>query len=141
VYKPKWTKPGKTHGKASARSLTWAEAAEMAADRAEKSGKMPGRQVARSDTPGNSSEDAIVPGRPPLSGESQGGITIALAIRTPEHLEGTPELITALTPVPQATPEAQVEPPALTAPARIEQDPRRRRRAPNKLYRDSQYEL
>ena len=113
----------------------------MAADRAEKSGKIPGRQVARSDTPENSREDAIVPGTPPLSGESQGGTNIALAIRTPEHLEGTPELITALTPVHQAMPEAQVEPPASTATARIEHDPRRRRRVPNTLYRDSQYEL
>jgi hypothetical protein len=35
----------KTHGKASARSLTGAEAAEKAADKAEKSSNVPGRQV------------------------------------------------------------------------------------------------
>jgi hypothetical protein len=37
--------------------------------------------------------------------------------------------------------EAQVQPPASTAPARIEKGPRKRRRVLNKLYRDSQYEL
>jgi hypothetical protein len=31
-------------------------------------------------------EDVIVPNTPPLAGESQGGITISLAIRTPERL-------------------------------------------------------
>ena len=81
-------KPRKTHGKASARSLTGAETAKMAADRADKSNKMPDGQVARSDIPENSSKDIIVPGTPPLVGESQGGTTIALAIRTPERLKG-----------------------------------------------------
>ena len=75
---------------------------------------MPGRQVARPDTPEDSSKDVIVPGTPPLAGESQGGTTIALAIRTPERLKGPPELIPALASEPQGTPEAQVEPPAST---------------------------
>ena len=48
---------------------------------------MPGRQVARPDTPEDSSKDVIVPSTPPLAGESQGGTTIALAIRTPERLK------------------------------------------------------
>jgi hypothetical protein len=141
TQKPKWAKPRKTYGKASARSLTGAEAAEKAVDKAEKSSKMPSRQVARPDTPEDSSKDVIVSGTPPLAGESQGGTTIALAIRTPERLKGPPELIPALASEPQGTPEAQVEPPASTAPARIEEGPRKRRRVPNKLYRDSQYEL
>jgi hypothetical protein len=62
----------------------------MAADKAEKSSKVAGRQVARPDTPENNGEDAIVPGTPPLAGEPQGGTTIALAIRTPERLQGPP---------------------------------------------------
>ena len=94
-----------------ARSLTGAEAAQKAADKAEKSSKVPGRQAARLDTPENSSEDVIVPGTPPLASEAEG------------------------------TPEAQVQPPASTASARIEEGPRKRRRVANKLYRDSQYEL
>jgi hypothetical protein len=36
VQKPKWAKPVKTHGKASARSLIGSEATEREADRAEK---------------------------------------------------------------------------------------------------------
>jgi hypothetical protein len=141
AQKPKWAKPRKTHNKTSARPLTGAEAAEKAADKAEKSSKVPGRQVARPDTPEGSSEGVIVPGTPPLAGESQGGTTIALAIRTSERLKGLPELIPELSSEPQGTPEAQIEPPASTAPARIEEGPRKRRRVPNKLYRDSQYEL
>jgi hypothetical protein len=77
-----------------------------------------------------------VPSTPPPAGKSQGGITIALAIRTPERLRGPLELIPALASETQGTPEAQVQPPAPIAPARIEQGPR-----PNKPYRDSQYEL
>ena len=34
VQKPKWAKPRKTHGKASGRSYTGAEAAELAVDQA-----------------------------------------------------------------------------------------------------------
>jgi hypothetical protein len=90
-------------------------------------------QIARPDTPENSSEDVIVPGTPPLAGESQGGTTMALAIRTPERLKGPPELIPALTLAPQATPEAQVGPLASTAPARIAQGLRKRSGVPNKL--------
>jgi len=100
----------------------------MAADKTEKSSKVAGRQVARPDTPEHDSEDAIVlvPGTPPLACESQGGTTIALAIRTPERLQGPPELIPALAFEPQGTPEGQVEPPASTAPARVEDGLRKR---------------
>jgi hypothetical protein len=41
IQKPKWAKFRKTHSNVSARSLTGAEAAEMVADRAEKSSKAP----------------------------------------------------------------------------------------------------
>ena len=82
-----------------------------------------------------------MPSTPPPAGESQGGTTIALAIRTPERFRGPPELILALPSESEGTPEAQVQPPASTAPARIEQGPQKRRRMANKLYRDSQYEL
>ena len=61
-------------------------AAEKAADKAEKSSNVPSRQVARLVTPEDSSKDAIVPGTPLLAGESQGGTTIALALKTPERL-------------------------------------------------------
>jgi hypothetical protein len=50
VKKPKWAKPRKPHGKASGRSFTGAEAAEMAADKAEKSSKMPDRRPTREDS-------------------------------------------------------------------------------------------
>ena len=107
VRKPKWAKPRKTHGKASARSYTGAEAAELAADQAEQRSRL---AAARSD-----SEDVVVPSTPPPAGESQGGTTIALAIRTPERLRGPPELIPALPSESEGTPEAQVQPPASTA--------------------------
>ena len=77
-----------------------------------------------------------MPTTPPLSGEPQGGTTITLAIRTLERLQGPLELIPERASESQGTPEGQVQPPASTAPARIEDGPR-----PNKLYSDSQYEL
>jgi hypothetical protein len=81
-----------------------------------------------------------MPNTPP-AGEYQGGINITLAIRTPELLQGSPELIHTLASEPQGRPEAQVEPPVWTAHARIEQGTRKRRHVSNTLYRDSQYEL
>ena len=56
-------------------------------------------------------------------------------------VRGPPELILEMASESQGTPEAQVHPPASTAPARIEQGPRKRRRVANKLYTDSQYDL
>ena len=49
------------------------------------------------DTPENDIEDVIMSNLPPLAGESQGDITIALIIRKPERLKGLPELIPTLT--------------------------------------------
>jgi hypothetical protein len=51
VQKPKWAKPRKTHGKASARSYTGAEAAELAADQAEQRSRLAAAQTARPGTP------------------------------------------------------------------------------------------
>jgi MULE transposase domain len=144
VKKSKWAKPRKPHGKASARSYTGAEAAELelAADQAERSSKTAGKQVARPDTPENSTEEGfIIPGTPPRAGESQGGTTITLVIRTPERLRGPPDLVPRVISSPEATPEAEVQPPASTAPGRIEIGEGKRRRTANKLYTNSQYEL
>jgi hypothetical protein len=82
-----------------------------------------------------------VPTTPLLAGEPQGGTTIALAIGTPERLQGPPELISERASESHGSPEGQVQPPASTAPARIEEGPRKRCRVANKLYTDSQYDL
>jgi hypothetical protein len=102
-----------------------AEVTKLAADRAEQRSTLAATYTARPRTPESDIEDVIVPGTSPLAGESQRGRTIALAIRTPERIRGPPELIPALISKPEGTPEAQVQPPASTAPARIEQGPRR----------------
>ena len=76
--------------------------------------------------------------------ESQGGTTITLALRTPEHLYRSYNLISSASPEASDASEASdsPKPPASTAPARIEEEgPRKRRRMQNKLYRESQYEL
>jgi len=65
VKKPKWANLRKPHGKASGRSFTGAEAAEMAADKAEKSSKMPDRRPTREDSPESSDGEVIVPANPP----------------------------------------------------------------------------
>ena len=86
----------------------------------------------------------IVPGTPLPASESQGGTTITLAIRTPERLRGPLSLIPMPISSPEESPEPQQQPPASTIPARIEdreQGARKRRRMPNKLSRNSQYEL
>jgi hypothetical protein len=87
VQKPKWAKPRKPHGKASARSYTGAEAAELAANQAEQRSRLAAEPTARPGTPESDIEDVIVPSTAPLAGELQGGTTIALAIRTPERIK------------------------------------------------------
>lgn len=61
---------------------------------AEQSSKAAGDQLIGRSTPENSSdEDVMVSGTPPgLMGESQGGTTISLALRTPERLRPGPDL-------------------------------------------------
>ena len=110
-------------------------------NQAEQSSSLAANRSATPYTTESDIEDVIVPNTPRPAGELQGGTTIALAIRTPERLQGPPELIPTLASEPYGTPEAQVELPASTAPARMEQSPRKRRRVANKLYRDSWYEL
>ena len=74
VKKPKWAKPRKPHSKASGRSFTGAEAAEMAADKAEKSSKIPDKHSTHEDSPESGDGEVIVPATPPrptwLAGES-----------------------------------------------------------------------
>ena len=83
IKKPKWAKSRKPHGKASARAFTEAEAAEITADKAEKSSKVASRQPEdspKNSDPGSSDNEVMVPATPPrpsgkaqLAGESQGG--------------------------------------------------------------------
>jgi hypothetical protein len=103
----------KTHGKVSARAYTGAEAAECEADQAEQSSKKAGKQPARESTPENSKdEDVQVPATPPrlrLEGESRGGTTIALAIRTSERLRSTLDLAPKVLPTaPEPDPARQL---------------------------------
>jgi hypothetical protein len=89
-----------------ARPLPSAEAAELAAGQVEQRSGLAAAQTARPGTPESDIEDVVVPSTPPLAGESRGGTTIALAISTLERLHAA---------------EAQAQPPASTAFARIEQ--------------------
>jgi hypothetical protein len=126
VKKPKWAKPRKPHGKASARAFTGAEAAEIAADKTEKSSRVPDIEPLYGSSSENSEGEVMVPATPPrpaneaqLAGESQGGTTITLALRTPERLRLGPDLI------PRASPPRESEPtwqlPASTAPPSLGQ--------------------
>ena len=120
VKKPKWAKPRKTHGKASARAYTGAEAAETAANRAEQSSRAAGKRPARETTSENSSvEDVVVPRTPPRpAGESQGGTTLTLAMRTPERLHVGPDLAPKAVPTRVSFPQHDLawQLPASTAP-------------------------
>ena len=126
--------------------MTGAEAAEKAADKAERAEARP---IVHYQDESDGEEGILIPGTPPgpqgarglISGESQGGTTITLSLRTPDRLRRPPGLIPTLAPEPEASPEAHVQLPASTAPARMEEGPQKRRRMANKLYRDSQYEL
>jgi hypothetical protein len=87
----------------------------------------------------------LIPGTPPdagkIAGESQGGTSIILAIRTPERLRSPPDLVPQVAFEPDSSPEPQVQLPASTAPGRIEDGPRKRRRMASKRYTNSQNEL
>jgi hypothetical protein len=90
----------------------------MAANKAEKSSKMPDRRPTREDSPESSDGEVIVPVTPPrpaqLAGESQRGNTITLALRTPERLRLGPDLAPRVTPPGETEPAWQL--PASTAP-------------------------
>ena len=138
VKKPKWAKPRKPHGKASARSYTGVEAAELAVDKAEHNSNAAGKQLARQDTPENGSdEDIIVPATPPRAYESQGGTTIILAVRTPERLRPGPDLRPTIITSPETDPSWQLA--ASTAPPRLRQDEGRlkRKRVITNRYREA----
>jgi hypothetical protein len=124
VKKPKWVKLRKPHGKASARSFTGAEAAEITTDKAEKGNKIANRQP--EDSPESSDDEVMVPATPPrpsgeaqLAGESQGGSTITLALRTPERLRLGPDLAPRVSPSQGNEPTWQL--PASTAPPSLGQ--------------------
>jgi hypothetical protein len=136
VKKAKWIKPINAHGNASRRGLTGVEAAEKAADQAE-------RADIRPIDPWNGSDDegVVVPATPPRVAESQGGNSIfILDVKTPERLRPPPDLAPTLEASPEASPEG-LELPASTAPARMEQGRSKRRKVANTLYRNSQYEM
>jgi hypothetical protein len=122
--------------------MTGAKAAEKVADKAE-------RAAARPVTPRQDKSDGddgiLIPDTPPnageTAGESQGGTSITLAIRTPERLRGPLDLVPQMASEPDSSPEPQVQLPASTAPGRIEDGPRKRRRMASKRYTSSQYEL
>jgi ribosomal 50S subunit-recycling heat shock protein len=138
IQKAKWLKPKKTHDKATRRSMTGAEVAEQAANKAEKAATRP---VTPGQVESDEDDGIVVASTPPrFAGESQGGTTITLAIRTPERLRPPPELTPALEASPEVPPEP-TELPAFTATARMEQGRWKRRRVPNKQYTNSQYEL
>jgi hypothetical protein len=129
IKKPKWAKPRKPHGKASARALTGAEAAEIAADEAEKSSKTVSGQPEgspESSDPESGDNGVMVPatlprpsGKAQLAGESQGGSTITLALRTPERLRLGPDLAPRVSPPRVSEPAWQLL--ASTAPPSLSQ--------------------
>jgi hypothetical protein len=122
--------------------MTGAEAAEQVADEAERAAARP---VTSRQDESDGDDGILVPGTPPnaseIAGESQGGTSITLAIRTPERLRGPPDLVLQVASEPDSSPEPQVQLPASTAPGRIEDGPRKRRRMANKRFTNSQYEL
>jgi hypothetical protein len=116
--------------------MTGAEAAEQTANRAEKA-------AARPLTPEQNDSEDDNPRTPLPIRESQGGTTITLALRTSERLHRSHNLVPSVACEALDSSESQAQPPASTAPARIEEgeELRKRRRMQNKLYRESQYEL
>ena len=84
--------------------MTGAETAERAADKAE-------RTATRSITPqqdkNDEDDDILVPDTPPITGESQSSTIITLAIKTPERLQGPPDLVPILTFEPTESPKHQ----------------------------------
>jgi hypothetical protein len=124
-FRQERAKPRKTHGNASARSYTGAEAAEIAADKAEKNSRVASGQPTVEVTPENSSdEDVVVPGTPAeLVGESQGGTTITLAMRTPERLRPGLHLVPRASAIDISSPGSDLawQLPASTAPPSLGQ--------------------
>jgi hypothetical protein len=78
--------------------MTGAEAAEQAADMAERAEARP---IVHYGDESDGEESILVPGTPSgpqgaarlVAGESQGGTTITLSLRTPKRLRGPPDLV------------------------------------------------
>ena len=62
----------------------------MAADQAEQRSMLAADHTARPGTLESGIENVIMPDTPPLAGESQGDITITLALRTLERFQAPP---------------------------------------------------
>jgi hypothetical protein len=118
--------------------MTGAEAAERAADKAERAVII--LVTVRQDA-SDEDDDVLVPDTSPFAGKSQGGTSITLAIKTPERLRGPPDLVPQIASEPGSSPEPQVQLQASTAPGRIKVGPRKRRRMASKRYTNSQYKL
>ena len=71
VQKPKWAKPRKTHGKASARSYTGVEVTELATVQAEQRSTLAAAYTARPGTPESDIEDVVLPSTSPLAGSPE----------------------------------------------------------------------
>lgn len=70
---------------------------------------MAGKRPARKVTLENSNEDVVVPNTPArFAGESQGGITITLAMQTPKRLRPGPNLAPRASPI--AIPSQKIMP-------------------------------
>ena len=95
----------------------------MAADKAEKSSKMPDRRPTREDSPESSDGEVIVSATPPrpaqLAGSPRGGNTITLALRTPERLRLGPDLAPRVSTPQGSEPAWQL--PASTVPSSLGQ--------------------
>jgi hypothetical protein len=89
--------------------MTGAEAAKQVADQAERAAARP---VTSRQDESDGDDDILVPGTPPnaseIAGESQGGTSITLAIRTPERLRGPSDLVLQVASEPDSSPEPQV---------------------------------
>ena len=95
----------------------------MAANKAEKSSKIPNKHFTHKDNLKSDDSEVIMPATPPrpaqLAEESQGGHTITLALRTPERLHLKPNLAPKITPLEEIKPTWQL--PASTAPPSLGQ--------------------
>jgi hypothetical protein len=134
----------KTHGLANARGLTGAEIAAQELNAREALAQ--DRRVATPEPPSppfrlqDSDEDVLIPGTPPrLIGESQGGSTIILAHRpSPEQPRRAPPLRPEAPAIFRLFPEEPALPPASTAPPRLEEEGRgKRKRAHTDRYKDA----
>jgi hypothetical protein len=118
VPKPQFRKK-KTHGVADARGLSGAEIAGLDL----KAREALARKKRTAVIPNTEDDGILVPESPPgLAGESQGGTTITLAIRSPEQSRQRPLTrgpLAAGTPILRLFPAELSAPPASTAPSRL----------------------